>query len=114
MLLGCATVPAAPGAAPQRNPYLITAEEISASKLLTAHHAVSTLRPNWLHTRGAKAASGMGSIVVYLDATRMGGPDVLREIPATEIRTMRFLNSRDAQTRYGEGHEHGAIVVITP
>lgn len=113
VVAGCSTVPASSDPAPQRNRHLITAEEISARKLLSAYHAVSTLRPNWLHRRGP-VNTGNLDIVVYIDTSRMGGPRSLQAIPASEIKAIHFLSGRDAQTRFGEGHEHGAIIVITP
>lgn len=96
----------------------ITEAEINAGVYQNALEVVRNLRPGMLIPRGAGPdASGMGAtsipIIVYQDDVRLGDPSSLINIPAQRVREIRFMNSRDATTRYGTGHSSGAIVVTT-
>ena len=51
--------------------------------------------------------------MVYLDGTRVGERDALRDIQTVEIETMQFLDARQATFRFGAGHVNGAILVTT-
>ena len=93
---------------------VITAEELASIDAQTALQAVQRLRPNFLQTRGGASMSitqGPVNVVVYVDQTRMGGPNTLSQIPVTEIREIPYLNATDATQRYGTGHGAGAIIV---
>ena len=99
---------------PRTSRDVITAEELAAIDAQTALQAVQRLRPNFLQTRGGASmsvTSGPVNVVVYVDQTRMGGPNSLSQIPVTEIREIRYLNATDATQRYGTGHGAGAIIV---
>lgn len=96
----------------------ITAEEIASVSASTAYEVVQRLRPQWLVTRGAAGTRApilegglSGGIVVYLDGVRRGGVDALREIPAEQVRELRWLDAKDATTRYGTDHSSGVIEV---
>jgi hypothetical protein len=110
LVAGCASTSAATG---QRNQNLITSEEIAAqSSAATAYDVIQRLRPNFLRTRGAVHGSPSGTtnnleqvdLVVYLNETRLGGTDQLRQIPTTEIREVRYYSASDATTKWGTGH----------
>lgn len=62
--------------------------------------------------RGPGAPADPG-IVVYLDRQRYGGVQTLREIPATSIEEIRFLNVGEANSLFGMGHPHGVIQIIS-
>lgn len=99
---------------PRTSRDVITAEELATIDAQTALQAVQRLRPNFLQTRGGASMSinqGPVNVVVYVDQTRMGGPNSLSQIPVTEIREIRYLNASDATQRYGTGHGAGAIIV---
>lgn len=99
---------------PRRSADTISPEEMQQANVRTAYDAVQRLRPRWLITRGAASSDGQPAYpVVYLDGVRMGELDQLHQIAALDIRQIRFVNSRDATTRYGTGHMGGAIVVET-
>lgn len=103
---------AAPGAG-ARNLNVLTREEIAAGGHMTALQVVEAERPQWLFRRGSRTMSGDTDIVVYLDGSRLGGPEVLADIPAITVERMRFYSEREAQFKWGVGHLHGAIEVIT-
>lgn len=118
-LAACASKPSGATATqqssrPRTSRDLITAEELASIDAQTALQAVQRLRPNFLQTRGGASmsiTSGPVNVVVYVDQTRMGGPNTLSQIPVTEIREIRYLNATDATQRYGTGHGAGAIIV---
>ena len=93
---------------------VITLDEIERSSVATAYDAVQRLRPAFLRTRGRGSIRfGAQQAVVYLDDTPIGGPDALRRINARDVMSIRYLRGPDATTRFGTGHEGGAILVTT-
>lgn len=117
LLAACGGGPArtAPTSQPTRIPEVITADEIAAVSVNTAYEAVQRLRPQFLHVRGRSSIMNRGADrpIVYLDENRLGDVDALRRIPAREVLQIRWLDGRDASTRYGMGHGGGAFVVTT-
>jgi len=97
----------------RRDAHFISLEEVESARHANAYDLVRALRPGWLTRRGVKSIGSDGDVVVYLDHTRLGGPDSLRGIPAQDVAAIRHLSGTDAQQRFGEGHWHGAIVVVT-
>lgn len=104
---------------------LITEQEIAAGHYETALDAIRSLRPSMLVARGT-TMSGAGTnpgmsevtaasvgIVAYLDDVRLNDLAALSTIPASRVQEIRFVNARDATTRYGSGHGSGAIVVVS-
>lgn len=92
----------------------ITQAEIARASVATAYDAVQRLRPAFLRTRGRGSFRfDPQQAVVYLDGTPIGGPDALRRINSTDVHAIRYLRGPDATTRYGTGHEGGAILVET-
>jgi hypothetical protein len=103
-----------------------------------AHQVVSLLRPEWLQIRGARSlAAGIdpvvvggtnragvirgttpliserGTIHVYVDNVRLGGLENLRSIQVMIVRDIYFFGATQATARWGGGHPHGAILIIT-
>ena len=112
-LFACASGPSSGG--PSRDRNLITAEEIAAVPITSAHELVERLRPTWLRSRGpASLSSGAPSYpMVYIDRVRSGGLEALQRISSQIIREIRFINGRDATTQYGLDHGAGVILVET-
>lgn len=110
-LIACASS----GARPSRNSDLITAEEIEAASVSNAYDAVARLRPAFLRGRGQSSIQTPGSDlpIVYVNGLRTGTIDHLRNIPAQDVQTIRFISATDATTRYGTGHTGGIIEVTT-
>ena len=99
---------------PRRSSDLLTQDEIEQANVSTAYAAVERLRPTFLRTRGRGSIRfGPQLAVVYLDGTPIGGPDALHRINAANVRSIRYLRGSDATTRFGTGHEGGAILVET-
>ena len=95
------------GGTPRRNTNLISAQEIAGASGGTAYELVQQLRPSWLVTRGGNMP------IAYLDGVRYGAVEDLRTVGVDRIREVRFLDSREATTRFGTGHTGGAIEVLT-
>jgi hypothetical protein len=99
----------------QRDPNLITQDEIEKSTAANAYEAVQTLRPSFLHARGVPTTwQGTPQLaMVYLDGMKLGDATQLERITTVGIVSIRYLNAIDANQRYGRGHEGGAILVDT-
>lgn len=104
----------------------ITTEQIQASHTRTVQELVQLLRPQWLNPRGTDIiqvadsaalpsfqGSGTDVVRVYLDGELLGGPDQLAEIPTPEALRVEYYDMKAATLRWGAGHSHGAINVIT-
>lgn len=92
---------------------LVTREEIDEEGPANAYQIVQALRPLWLEKRGATSFYNEGEIRVYLDGSSLGGLESLRGIHSDNIESITFLDERRASLRFGPGHEHGVIHVIT-
>ncbi len=92
---------------------LITREQIDQEGPANAYDIVQALRPLWLEKRGATSFYNEGEIRVYLDGTSFGGIESLRGIHSDNIESITYLDERLASHRFGPGHEHGVIHVIT-
>jgi len=100
-------------AAPQRiDRNVLTAEEIMKTGQATAYRAIQAVRPQWLIARRQGSSSGrVETIKVYVAGNRYGEAGALEQITAASVKELRYLDSRDAMTRYGTGHGSGAILV---
>jgi hypothetical protein len=127
---GSATTPAAASSSasstqtPRRgNSELITQDEITAAGVRNALEVIQRVRPSMLRPRGSstnQSVSGESysqattiSVVVYMDDIRMGEPSQLSNVSVDNIREIRFINARDATTRWGTGHTAGVIQLIS-
>ncbi len=100
----------------KRDPLRITAEEIALlPEVGDAYDAIQRLRPRFLQTRGVNRilSSDPPQPVVYLDEVKRGQIDFLRTVPVRTIGEIRYLRGVDATTRWGIGHEAGAIMIYT-
>lgn len=96
---------------PDRN--VISLEQVEAARVDNAYELVRILHPMWLRKRGANTLQNDGDIVVYLNDSRMGGPETLRQIETISITSIRFYDVGAANFKFGAGHPHGAIQVST-
>mgnify|MGYP002760590530 FL=1 len=94
------------------DPNEITREEIQrVEQVSSAYSVVQRLRPNWLRKRGPSSINNPSDIVVYVEGSRYGPPPSLRQVDPLNVASMRFLTDDQATTRYGTGHDNGAILV---
>lgn len=111
VLAGCAAAVDRTGRAPDRSE--ITRAEIEEAEHRTALELIRTARPHWLRPRGRTSFVYDLAIVVYLDGVRAGGPDFLDRLHPLDIESIRYYDAREAQYRFGVGHAHGALNVVT-
>ncbi len=100
---------------PRRSTNLITAEEIAASTARDAYEAIQLLRPEWLIPRGIASPNNPRSTfpAAYINNSRLGDIENLRNVNILSIAEIRFLSAHDATTLLGTGHVGGAITVKT-
>lgn len=108
----------------------ITLEEITRRGTAgTVYELVFALRPNWLNLRGVDALTegpqtvtlegkeiqltGEPRLPVYLDDGRLGALDQLKSLPTVGVQSIRHFTGPQATYRWGRGHSHGAIQVVT-
>ena len=100
---------------PVRSSDVVTMEELArvatSSTLFEALHA---LRPAWFRRNPTTLRPQAESdVVVYLDQSRLGGPETLRTIQVNAATVIRHYSASEAEARFGPGHLHGAIRVST-
>jgi hypothetical protein len=98
----------------RRDPNLITAEEIAAKPAQTLYDAVRALRPAWMMRSRPTTLmpQNEGQLIVYVDGTRFGNIESLRQFVPNAVQSVRYYSPSDAEARFGPGHLHGAIEVI--
>lgn len=114
-LTGGGDAPRPARAAARGGPPPITADELSGMGVNTAYEAVELLRPQWLTPRGSHTfrEDATQRIRAYLDDVGLGGVEALREVNAQDIASIHFLDAAASTYRWGAGHTHGAILVLT-
>jgi hypothetical protein len=98
------------------NSQLITEDEIDASRASNAYEAVQKLRANFLSYRGETSFDKSKSQpypTVYLDGQEFGPMATLRNIPASQVATIRLYRSWEATTKFGTSNMGGVIAVTT-
>ena len=78
-----------------------------AADLPTAYDLVEKLRRPWLRRTGAG-----GEVVVYQDERPLGDASKLRDIPATTVAELQYVDNVDAVRRWGGGITGAVIVVV--
>lgn len=101
--------------APVRESSQITAKELEGTQYQNAFDLIQSTRPRWLQGRGPQSFTdrSAGTVVVYLDGTRIGGASTLRRINASDMEAAEFLTASEAMSRYGMNHSGGAILIKT-
>lgn len=124
---GSSSAPAAASsnnAARRGSSTLITESEIAgATGAETIYEVIERLRPSMMRTRGqmgrvtgasgGDTGAGMSTIKVYLNGTAIGDVSMLRGIQAAGVKQVQYLSSSDATTRFGTGHDAGAILITS-
>ena len=101
--------------APARSSDVVTLEELGkVSTASTLYEALHALRPAWFRRNPTTLRpEAEGDVVVYLDQSRLGGPETLRTIQVNAATAIRHYSASEAEARFGPGHLHGAIQIIT-
>lgn len=102
-------------ARPRRSNQVIAREELRKVGYTNAFDAVTQLRPNWISAARQRsstereAAGAPGVIVVYLDGTRLGSVNALRQVALGDVDEIQYLDAGEATNKFGTGHPAGAI-----
>ena len=93
----------------------ITTAEIQSANASTAYDIIAKLRANFLNSRGPNSLLNKQpkEPTVYLDEVEYGTIKSLRNIPASTVAEIRFIEGWDAMTKYGSDHVAGVIQVYT-
>lgn len=104
-----------PAKKPRRDPNIITAEELAAKPAQTLYDAVRSLRPAWMMRNRTTTLmpQNEGQLIVYVDGTRYGSIESLRQFVPSVALSVRYYSPSDAEARFGPGHLNGAIEVVT-
>ena len=90
---------------------IISEAEIHASSYQNALEVVQGLRPTMMRPRGT--STSQYQVVAYMDDVKLIDLNGLSTIPAERVKEIRYINARDATTRWGTGHGSGVILVTT-
>ena len=90
-------------------------EQMRQAGVRDLYEAVNRLRPRWLDVRTNRSLQLETVVLVYVNDSRLGGVEALREYPLTNVATLRYLDSAQAGLLPGAGsvHVEGAIVIST-
>lgn len=94
---------------------VITTDEIQAAQATTAYDVIAKLRGNFLRSRGQNSVllKQPREPTVYLDEAEYGSIASLKQIPASTIAEIRFIEGNDAMRKYGSNHVSGVIQIYT-
>jgi hypothetical protein len=115
VLISCGGPRSSSSTAPRRDANLITSEELSSSVSSTLYDAVRALRPAWMMRNRPTAMNPrqQGELQVYVDGTRFGNIESLRQLTPQGVASVRFHSPGSAEAKFGPGHLSGAIEIIT-
>jgi len=101
--------------APETDRSVITLDQIQAANVETAYELLTKFRPDFLRSRGPNSflLKQTNEARVYLDNVDFGKLSSLRNIPAATVGGIRFIEGRDAMTKYGSEHVAGVIEIYT-
>jgi hypothetical protein len=95
---------------------LITQDEVEASRAPTAYEVIQKLHANFLTYRGETSFDKSKSQpypTVYVDGQEYGSVGMLRNIPASQVSTIRLYRAWEATTKFGTGNMSGVIAITT-
>jgi hypothetical protein len=102
------------GGAPRGPSDRLTPEELDQWASQDLFNIVQRLRPAWMQVRAPATAQGRPTVAVVLDGQRLQGSlELLRNFKGGDLAEVRFLDARDATTRYGTDMAAGAILIVT-
>jgi hypothetical protein len=115
LVLACAS-PRGGSSGARGDSQIITEDEVEASRATTAYEVIQKLRANFLTYRGETSFDRSKSQpypTVYIDGQEYGQISSLRNIPASQVATIRLYRSWEATTQFGTGNMGGVIAVTT-
>jgi hypothetical protein len=115
LLLATACGAPASGPAPRDRSVIAESELSALPGDLTVYEAVQRLRPFWLSVRATRSFNGADAeVLAYQGDMRLGNVELLKNIRASEVLRLEFLDASQAVARLpgiGQSRPVGAIVV---
>jgi hypothetical protein len=115
-LVGCSSLGGArePGPQPKRD--VLMREEILKSPANQSDllQAIRSLRPEFLappRSRTTNRGAALTPLAVYVEGVRQTGPESLRNIAASHVLEVRYLDPTASASQFGPNAGGGAIVV---
>lgn len=92
----------------------VSGAELAATNSVTVYEALERVRPQWLNTRGpvSMTDSEEARPNVYMNGTRVGELEYLREVYVVDVQELRFWSAGEASARFGMGNPRGVIEII--
>jgi hypothetical protein len=113
LLAGCAGMEGSGDGVASGGSDLITREQLEQAGRANAYEAIEFIRPQWLRARSEQSVLNPTGIQVYLNDSRYGDLQSLRNITTHDIVTIRRYSATAASQRWGPGHSEGVIAVST-
>lgn len=113
MVLTACAASSTKNASPRVERNVVTVEELARSGPQNLYTALQALRPHWLSKRGSTSIMQQETVKVYMDGSRLGGPESLLQISTHSIHRIIYLDALEATQQYGLDHGQGAILVLT-
>jgi len=116
-VIGCAgTSDPTPTLALPRTSNRLGAQEIVSAhaEVLTAYDAIQRLRPNWLSVHGVSSFDPRGGeyAMVFVDGQQMGSLSVLRNLPAHQIKDLKYYDVTEAGGTFGIQAGTGGVIEV--
>ncbi len=111
LLVGSLSACASAGTGTRGGSDVITEAELADASQTNLLDFVQSVRPHWLRYRGSTSFTHEPEIVIYVNGTRAGGPDVLSRITPMNVEEVHYYSAAQAQYRFGVGNVYGAIDV---
>src|SRR5206468_4129905 len=94
---------------PVRSTDVVTQEELGrVATASTLYEALHALRPGWFRRNPTTLRPQTeGDVVVYVDQSRLGGPEALRTLQVNAAVAIRHYSASEAEARFGPGELHG-------
>lgn len=94
----------------------ISADEIQEAlgrNITNAYDLIQSQRPMWLRQSSTGLGGSAQQLVVFENTIRLGGINVLRNIPLSNVSAIRWLSPSEAGGEFGTDVNYGAIQVVT-
>jgi hypothetical protein len=115
LVAGCASAPAAGGAAGRGPLDVITRAELAEPSLTgtTVLEAIRRLRPRFLNERGAGLHGEMETAQVSINGSQPGALAELSRIDVADVQEIRYLSTADAGLRFGLKGSMAPVLLVT-
>ena len=95
---------------------VITEAEIRTRQENSLYEVVDVLRPAWLRERPTTDVTGGGQPAlaqVFVDGNHRGDVEFLRQIPASDVASVRYLNVAEAASTYSNLVTSTPVISVT-